>query len=92
MLLVHRVMKALYNISSDGVLPSLCGKPPTGSNTCLTTPHKAGRMALRGKGRIILIRLLSTWGDFRAVDRKDFTVLHSRTYKWIMISVWTKPC
>lgn len=66
MLLVQRVMKAQYNISSDGVLLSLCGKPPTVSNTCLTTPHVADLVAVLRKRpsfesgwRIILIGLLN---------------------------------
>lgn len=33
------------NISSDGVLLSLGGKPPTVRNTCLTTPHIADLVA-----------------------------------------------
>lgn len=41
MLLVQRVLEEQCDISSDGVLLSLCGKPPTVSNTCLTAPHIA---------------------------------------------------
>lgn len=70
-------MKAQYNISSDGASLSLCGKPPTVRNTCLTTPHAADLVVpLRGK-TIIWIRLENNfnwiteqWDDFNAVDRK----------------------
>lgn len=89
MLLVPRVMKARYNISSDGVLLSLCGKPPTVSNTCLTTPHIADlvvvlrkRPSFKSGWRIIWIGLPNWRDDFSAVDRKLQTLRFPRaTFK-----------
>ena len=100
MLLVQRVMKARDNISSDGYLLSLCGKPPTVSNTCLTNPppHIADlvvllrrRPSFESGWRIILIGLLNS-GMISVLLTENyrlcgFLVLPSRTCKWIMISL-----
>lgn len=86
-------MKAQYNISSDGVWLSLRGKPPTVSNTCLTTPHIADLVPVLRGDTLIWIRLKNNfnwiteqWDDFSAVDRKLQTLQFPRaTFKDIQM-------
>lgn len=62
-------MKTQCNISSDWGWMSLCGKPPTVSNTSLTTPHMVDLQLVKEHiWRLILIGLLSEWDDSLYVD------------------------
>lgn len=65
-------MKAQY-ISADGVLLSLCGQPPTVSNTCLTTPHISDLVSVLKERKNNFNWITEHWGDLCAVDREDLS-------------------
>ena len=65
-------MKAQDNISSDGMLLSLCDKPPIVCNTSLTTPHLADWVAVLKEEVIILIGLLNTGVILVLLTEKTF--------------------
>lgn len=68
-------MKPTYNMSSNGILLSLYGKPPTASNKCFTTPHVVDLVAvLRERpsiksGWTVLIGYRTVGDDFSDVDK-----------------------